>query len=187
MLAELGEGENEGMSIEELPAKEEAGAESRLQALGLVLPAPAAPVAAYIPFVIVGRMVHVSGQLPIENGVIRYQGPVSAVRTDKTEEARGSVSLEEGVAAAWLCALNLLAQVRQAAGGNLDRVARCVKLTGYVQSEGAFRDHPKVINGASELMVAVLGERGRHARAAVGVASLPLGASVEVDGLFELY
>lgn len=147
---------------------------ARLNDLGLTLPPPAMPVASYVPVVISGNMLYVSGQLPLQGG----------------QMARGilgrDVDVEEGAAAAKACALNILAQVNAALQGQLDRIQTCVKLTGFVAATPEFTDHPKVLNGASDLMVAVLGEAGKHARAAVGVASLPLGACVEVEAIFAL-
>lgn len=143
---------------------------ARLAELGLSLPEAAAPVAAYVPVVIAGGLAHVSGQLPFVNGKL--------VRGRLGED----VSIEDGVAAAQACGLMLLAQL-QAALGSLDRVERIVKLGGFVNSAGNFTDQPKVINGASELMVALFGEAGKHARSAVGVPTLPLGAAVEVDAI----
>ncbi len=143
---------------------------ARLAELGLSLPEAAAPVAAYVPVVIAGGLAHVSGQLPFVNGKL--------VRGRLGED----VSLEDGVAAAQACGLMLLAQL-QAALGSLGRVERIVKLGGFVNSAGNFTDQPKVINGASELMVALFGEAGKHARSAVGVPTLPLGAAVEVDAI----
>lgn len=146
----------------------------RLRALGIELPAPAAAVANYIPVRISGNLAIVSGQLPMAAGTVRYKGKLGA-----------GVSVEDGQAAARLCAINLLAQLHAACGG-LDRIAACLRLGGFVACTPEFTDHPKVINGASDLMVGVLGDAGRHARAAVGVPSLPLDAAVEVDGMFEL-
>lgn len=146
----------------------------RLRALGIELPAPAAAVANYIPVRISGNLAIVSGQLPMAAGAVRYKGKLGA-----------GVSVEDGQAAARLCAINLLAQLHAACGG-LDRIAACLRLGGFVACTPEFTDHPKVINGASDLMVGVLGDAGRHARAAVGVPSLPLDAAVEVDGMFEL-
>ena len=146
----------------------------RLRALGIELPAPAAAVANYIPVRISGNLAIVSGQLPMQAGAVRYQGKLGA-----------GVSVEDGQAAARLCAINLLAQLHAACGG-LDRIAACLRLGGFVACTPEFTDHPKVVNGASDLMVGVLGDAGRHARAAVGVPSLPLDAAVEVDGMFEL-
>ncbi len=143
---------------------------ARLAELGLTLPEAAAPVAAYVPVVVAGGLAHVSGQLPFVAGKL--------VRGRLGED----VSLEEGYAAARACGLMLIAQLK-AALGSLDRVERVVKLGGYVNSAADFTDQPKVVNGASELMVAVFGDAGKHARSAVGVPALPLGAAVEVDAI----
>lgn len=144
--------------------------EAKLAELGLVLPEPAAPVAAYVPVVVAGGLAHVSGQLPFVGGKL------------VTGRLGKDVSLEQGVEAARACGLMLLAQLK-AALGSLDRVEQIVKLGGFVNSTGDFTDQPKVINGASELMAAVFGEAGKHARSAVGVPVLPLGAAVEVDAI----
>ena len=144
--------------------------EARITALGLTLPQPAAPVAAYVPVVIVGGLAHVSGQLPFIDGEL--------VKGRLGED----VALEDGVLAAQACGVMILAQLK-AALGSLDRVERIVKLGGFVNSTTRFTDQPKVINGASELMAAVFGEAGQHARSAVGVPVLPLGAAVEVDAI----
>jgi enamine deaminase RidA (YjgF/YER057c/UK114 family) len=144
--------------------------DARLDELGLTLPEPAAPVAAYVPVVVAGGLAHVSGQLPFIDGVL--------VKGRLGED----VSIGEGQDAARACGLMILAQLR-AALGSLDRVERIVKLGAFVSSTGDFTDQPKVANGASELMAAVLGEAGRHARSAVGVPVLPLGAAVEVDAV----
>ncbi len=144
--------------------------ESRLAALGLSLPAAAAPVAAYVPVVVSGGLAHVSGQLPFIDGAL--------VKGRLGED----VSLEQGAAAAQACALMILAQLKVALG-SLARVERVVKLGAFVASTGDFTDQPKVANGASELMAAVFGEAGKHARSAVGVPVLPLGAAVEVDAI----
>lgn len=149
--------------------------ESRLAGLGITLPAPPPPVAAYVPFVKIGNMVHVSGQLPIAPNVLMK---------GKLGDDKG---IEDGAAAAELCAVNLLAQIRAACEGDLDRLERAVKLTGFVNCTPDFTDHPKVINGASELLAQVMGDAGRHARSAVGVSSLPFGALVEVEGIFAVY
>ena len=146
--------------------------EARLIALGLVLPPAGAPVANYVPVVVHAGLAVVSGQLP-RDGDRLVTGQVGA-----------DLSADEGKAAARLCALAILAQLRNALGGDLDRVVRCVQLTGFVNAGPGFTDHPGVINGASDLMVEVFGEAGRHARAAVGAASLPLGAAVEVAATF---
>jgi len=144
--------------------------EARLAALGLTLPEPAAPVAAYVPVVVAGGLAHVSGQLPFLSGQL------------VTGRLGEDVTLEDGVLAAQACGVMILAQLKKALG-SLDRVERIVKLGGFVNSTGNFTDQPKVINGASELMAAVFGEAGQHARSAVGVPVLPLGAAVEVDAI----
>ena len=149
--------------------------EARLEELGITLPQPAAPAANYVPFVVCGNLVFVSGQITVWNGELRHIGTVGA-----------DLSVEVGAAAARLCGLNLIAQVKAACDGDLDRVRRCVKLGGFVNCTAEFRDQPKVVNGASDLMVEVFGEAGRHARFAVGAPSLPLGVAVEVDGVFEI-
>ena len=146
--------------------------EVRLEELGLTLPHPAAPVAAYVPAKEAGGLLYVSGQLPMRMGEVEG-GTLGE-----------DVSVAEGAQAARLCGLMLLSQARKAVG--LSRVTSCVKLDGFVACVRGFTDQAKVINGASELMQDVLGEAGRHARAAVGVPALPLGACVEVAGVFQL-
>ncbi|MCW5605286.1 MAG: RidA family protein [Burkholderiales bacterium] len=149
--------------------------EAALSKLGLSLPAAAAPVANYVGYVISGRTVFISGQLPFRDGKLAYVGRLG-----------DNLSVEDGYEAGKLCALSILAHLKAACGGNLDRVARVVRLGGFVNSTPQFTEAPKCINGASDLMVAVFGDAGRHARAAVGVASLPGGAAVEVDAVVEL-
>ena len=149
--------------------------DARLAELGIELPEAAAPVANYVPYVISGNTVYISGQVTIWNGEIRHVGKVG-----------DDVSVEDAAAAARLCGLNIIAQLRAALDGDLDRVARCIKLGGFVNGTADFRDHPKVINGASDLMVEVFGDKGKHARFAVGAGSLPLGVAVEVDAVFEI-
>jgi enamine deaminase RidA (YjgF/YER057c/UK114 family) len=144
--------------------------DTRLTELGLTLPAAAAPVAAYVPVVVAGGIAHVSGQLPFVDGKL------------VTGRLGEDVSIEAGTEAAKACATMILAQLK-AALGSLDRVERIVKLGVFINSAGTFTDQPKVANGASELMVAVFGEAGKHARSAVGVPVLPLGAAVEVDAI----
>jgi enamine deaminase RidA (YjgF/YER057c/UK114 family) len=144
--------------------------ETRLAELGIALPEPAAPVAAYVPTVLSGNLLHISGQVSFENG---------ALLTGRIGEDR---DLEFGQRAARACGLMLLAQMKKALGG-LDRVERIVKLGVFINSAPQFTDQPKVANGASELMEQVLGEAGRHARSAVGVPVLPLGAAVEIDAV----
>ena len=151
----------------------DAEVESRLAALGLVLPQPAAPVAAYVPVVIAGGLAYVSGQVSFVEGQL-VKGRLG-----------DDVSLDQGVAAAQGCGLMILAQLK-AALGSFDRVEQVVKLGGFVNCSADFTDQPKVINGASELMVAVFGDAGKHARSAVGVPSLPLGVAVEVDAIVAL-
>jgi enamine deaminase RidA (YjgF/YER057c/UK114 family) len=146
--------------------------EARLAVLGLTLPAAGAPVANYVPVVVEDGLAVVSGQLP-RDGERLIAGRIGE-----------DLTIADGQAAARLCGLAILAQLRAAPGGDLGRVRRCVQLTGFVNAAPAFIDHPQVINGASDLMVAALGEAGRHARAAVGAASLPLGAAVEVAATF---
>ncbi|NWG93498.1 MAG: RidA family protein [Parvularculaceae bacterium] len=147
--------------------------EKRLAEIGVILPSPVAPVANYVPWVLSGRLLHISGQVSIgREGLIR--GKLGA-----------DLSVEQGVEAARACAINLIAQMK-AALDDLDRVTRIVKLSGYVNSTPEFSDQPKVVNGASDLMVAAFGDAGRHARAAVGAPSLPLGAAVEIDAVAEV-
>lgn len=148
--------------------------EARLRELGIELPPAAAAVGNYVPFVVSGTLLFVSGQLPLENGKLAVTGKLG-----------DGVTLDQGYGAARRCAINLLSQARQAAG-DLDRVKRVIRLTGFVACTPGFTDQPKVINGASDLMVEVLGEAGRHARVAVGAPSLPLDAAVEVEGVFEI-
>jgi enamine deaminase RidA (YjgF/YER057c/UK114 family) len=149
--------------------------EARLQELNITLPQQSAPAANYVPFVKVGSLVFISGQLPSSQGELKYKGKLG-----------DTISIEEGQAAARLCALNILAQLKVACEGDLNRVLRCVRLGGFIHSTDVFQDHPKVMNGASDFMVDVFGEKGRHARAAVGVNALPFGVAVEVDALFEV-
>ncbi len=149
--------------------------DERLRELGIALPDPVPPVATYVPFVVTGNLVFISGQVTVGPEGLQYRGQVG---TD--------FSIEEGQAAARLCAINVLAQLKDACDGDLDRVTRCVKLGGFVNSPPGFGDHPKVINGASDLMVEVFGDAGRHARFAVGASSLPLNVAVEVDAVFEI-
>lgn len=145
--------------------------EERLAALGLQLPNPVAPVANYVPFVRVGDLVHISGQVSLDAGG-GVRGTVGA-----------DVDMETAVAAARLCGVNLIAQMRAACDGDLDRVVRVVKLGGFVQAAADFTAIPQVVNGASDLMVAAFGDAGRHARSAVGVYRLPMNFAVEVDAV----
>lgn len=148
--------------------------EAKLAALGVTLTEAPAPAANYVPFVRQGNTLYVSGQISMADGALI------------TGTLGQDVSVEEGAAAARTCAISLLAQVRAACDGDLDRLTRVVKLTGFVNSAPDFLDHPTVINGASDFLVEVLGEAGRHARSAVGVAALPLGVAVEIEGIFEI-
>jgi enamine deaminase RidA (YjgF/YER057c/UK114 family) len=149
--------------------------ESKLTELGITLPTPSAPVANYVGFVRSGRLLVVSGQLCLgSDGKLVAKGKLGA-----------GVSVEDGVKAAQACAINLLAQVK-AALGDLEKVTRVVRLGGFINSDPDFLDGPKVMNGASDLMVSLFGDKGRHARTTVGVAVLPLDAAVEVEGLFEV-
>lgn len=148
--------------------------DARLNALGITLPVAAAPVANYVSYVQSGTLLHISGQISADaNGPIK--GKLGA-----------DFDVEAGVAAARRCALSLIAQAKAACDGDLDRVARVVKLTAFVNSTPDFTDQPKVVNGASDLMVEVFGDKGRHARSAVSAASLPLGVAVEIDAVFEI-
>lgn len=149
--------------------------DSRLADLGITLPQAAAPVANYVGYVVSANLVFVSGQLPLADGKPQVVGKLG-----------DDVTVEQGTQAARLCAINLLSQLKAACGGDLDRVVRVVRLGGFVNSTPDFTDHPKVINGASDLMVEVFGDAGRHCRAAVGSSSLPLGVAVEVEATFEI-
>jgi enamine deaminase RidA (YjgF/YER057c/UK114 family) len=148
--------------------------DARLAELGIELPNPAAPAANYVPFVQVGDLVYISGQISMDAG-----GLVKGKLGD-------GYSLDDAYAAARLCGINLISQVRAACDGDLDRLVRVIKLNGFVNATQDFTDHPKVVNGASDLMVEVFGDQGRHARAAVGSSSLPLGVAVEVEGIFQI-
>jgi enamine deaminase RidA (YjgF/YER057c/UK114 family) len=148
---------------------------ARLKELGIVLPQPAAPAANYMPYTQAGNILIISGQLPMMDGKLAFTGKLGA-----------NVSLETGQEAAKVCAINILAQTNAALGGDLSRIKRCLRLGGFVASTPDFTQHPQVINGASNLMVDVLGEAGKHARAAVGVSALPFDAAVEVDAMFEV-
>ena len=149
--------------------------DKRLQELGITLPVAAKPVANYVPWVRSGNLVFISGQGPVEDGKVVYPGCLGA-----------DTSLEDGVKSARLCAIIVLAQLKDACGGDLDRVKRVVKLLGFVNAAPSFKDHPKVINGASDLMVEVFGDKGRHARSAVASPSLPMGISTEVEAIIEV-
>ena len=149
--------------------------EARLSELGIELPEAAAPAANYIPFVVSGKLIFVSGQITLWNGEIKYKGRVGV-----------DFTVDEGYQAARLCGLNLLAQAKVAAGGDLNNISRVVKLGGFVNSLPDFTDQPEVVNGVSDLMVDVFGDHGKHARFAVSAGTLPRNVAVEVDGIFEL-
>lgn len=146
----------------------------KLAELGIILPEPVAPVANYVPYVISGNLVFISGQVSI--------GPDGLI----AGKLGADMDVEAGIQAAHACGVNLIAQLKAACEGDLSRVKRVVKLGGFVNCTGDFSDQPKVVNGTSDLMVAVFGDDGRHARAAVGAPCLPMNAAVEVDGVFEL-
>jgi len=148
--------------------------DARLAELGITLPQATAPVANYVPYVVSGKLVHISGQITMENGELKFVGKLG-----------NDYDVETGQKAARLCALNLIAQLKSAIG-DLDKVTRVVKLNAFVNSAPEFTDQPKVVNGASDPRVDVFGEVGKHARSAGGVASLPLGVAVEIDGIFEV-
>ena len=148
--------------------------EDKLRQMGLELPEPPKPVASYVPCVRAGNLLFVSGQVPREKGVLRFSGHLG-----------GNLNLEEGRQAARLCALNALSALKQELG-NLDRVRRIVKLTGFVASAAGFTDQPKVVDGASVFLAELFGEKGQHARAAVGVNELPLGSAVELEMIVEV-
>ena len=149
--------------------------DARLKELGIELPQAAAPVAAYVPSTISGNTLYISGQITVWNGERKFIGKVGQ-----------DFTVEQGKEAARLCGLNILAQARAALGGDLDRITRVLRLGGFVNSGADFHDHPAVINGASELMLDVFGDAGKHARAAVGAPSLPANVAVEVDAIFEI-
>ena len=149
--------------------------DQRLAELGITLPIAAKPVANYVAWARTGNLVFISGQGPIDNGKITLQGRLG-----------DTLSVEDGVKSARLCAVNVVAQLKDACGGDLDRVKRIVKLVGFVNATADFTDHPKVINGASDFMVEVFGDKGRHARSAVGSPSLPFGISTEVEAIVEI-
>jgi enamine deaminase RidA (YjgF/YER057c/UK114 family) len=149
--------------------------DNRLAQLGIALPSPPAPVASYVPYVVAGNLVYISGQVTLAADGLKYVGVVGK-----------ELSLDDGKAAARLCAINVLAQLKAALDGNLDRVRRCVRLGVFVNAVPEFAQHPEVANGASDLIQEVFGEAGRHARAAVGAGSLPRNVAVEVEAVFEI-
>ncbi|TXR50416.1 RidA family protein [Phyllobacterium endophyticum] len=148
---------------------------ARLSELGIVLPSITAPSGNYLPYRFTGNLLYISGQIPRINGVDHFLGVVGE-----------SISVKEGYRAARLCALNLLARVNTALDGDLDRVSACVRLRGFVNARPDFKEHPAVIDGASDLLVEILGDNGRHVRTALGVGSLPRGCPVEIDAVFEV-
>ncbi|MDX1423975.1 MAG: RidA family protein [Kiloniellales bacterium] len=149
--------------------------DAHLQDLGITLPEPATPVANYVPYVKTGNLIFVSGQVPVEGGELKYVGKLGA-----------DVSLEDGQAAARLCGINIISQLKAALDGDLDRVVRIVKLGGFVNSTPDFAQQPQVVNGVSDLMVEVFADKGKHARAAVSAGALPSGVAVEVDAVVEV-
>ena len=149
--------------------------EARLKELGIELPEPAVPLANYIPYSRVGNLVVISGQVPLQDGRVAYAGKVGL-----------TLSPDDGRAAARLCFVNLLAQLKAACDGDLDRVRRVVRLGGFIAAPPEFTGHAAVMNGASDLAVELFGEAGKHARTTVGVPSLPSDAAVEVEGMFEI-
>ena len=149
--------------------------EARLKELGITLPSQPAPAANYVPFVKVGNLVFISGQITSLNGELIFVGKVGR-----------DFTVEEGSQAARICALNILSQLKAACEENLDTVIRCIRLGGFVNCKEDFREQSRVINGASDLMVEVFGDNGRHVRAAVGVNALPFGVAVEVEAIFEV-
>jgi enamine deaminase RidA (YjgF/YER057c/UK114 family) len=149
--------------------------DKKLAEMGLTLPTPAKPVANYVGWVKTGNLVFTSGQVTLKDGKLEYLGKVGK-----------DFSVEEATKAARICAINIVSQLREACGGDLDRVKRIVKLVGFVNGVPDFADQPKVINGASDLMVEIFGDKGRHARSAVGAGSLPLNVAVEVEAIAEI-
>jgi len=149
--------------------------EARLKDLDITLPTPPAPVASYVPYVVSGNLVYISGQITLTADGLKYVGTVGQ-----------EISVEDGKAAAKLCAINVIAQVKAACGGDLERVKRVVKVTVFVNAVPGFAQHPEIANGASDLFVAVFGDKGRHARAAVGAGSLPRNVATEVEAVIEI-
>jgi enamine deaminase RidA (YjgF/YER057c/UK114 family) len=145
--------------------------ERRIEELGIELPTPAAPAGSYVPFVLSGNQLWIAGQVPFWDGKIKYRGTVG-----------DGANVEDAIASARLCGLNIIAQAK-AALGDLDRVEQVLKLGGFVNATPDFSDHPKVINGASDVIVEIFGDTGRHARFAVGATGLPLGSTTEIDAI----
>jgi enamine deaminase RidA (YjgF/YER057c/UK114 family) len=148
----------------------------RLKKLNINLPAAPDPVGAYVAFKKTGKLIFISGQLPIDEKGKPIKGKIGK-----------ELSLEDGQKAAKFCAINILAQAKKAVDGDLDKIKKCIKITGFVNSTDDFIDQPKVINPASELLSSVFGDGGKHARAAVSTNSLPLGVAVEIDAIFEIF
>ena len=148
---------------------------SNLDKLGIKLSRPASPQGSYVPWVNTGNLIYLSGQVPLINGELKYNGTVP-----------DEVSIDEAIDAAKICAINLINQLDSACNNDLTIVKKLIKVTGYVASTNFFKDHPKIINGASDLFKAIFEEKGNHARAAVGCSSLPLGSPVEVEAIFEI-
>ena len=149
--------------------------EDKLKKLNIILPEPKAPVGAYVATKVVGKLLFVSGQVSIDKNTKLITGKIGK-----------DLNLDEGYEAAKRCGLSIVAHVKNACGGDLDRIKTCVKLTGYVNSTDDFKDQPKIINGASDIIAKIFDEKGEHTRAAVSVNSLPLGVAVEVDAIFEI-
>lgn len=149
--------------------------ENRLKELGITLPTPPAPVASYVPYVVTGNQVFISGQVTLAPDGLKYVGTIGK-----------ELSLEDGKAAARLCAINVIAQAKAACGGDLDKVKRIVKVTVFVNAVPGYAQHPEVANGASDLFVEVFGDTGKHARAAVGAGSLPRNVATEVEAVIEI-
>lgn len=149
--------------------------DKKLKDLGITIPDAPSPAANYVPYVVSGNQVFISGQVPVGPDGLEFQGKVPT-----------EVSEEDAVKAARLCAINIISQVKAACGGDLDRVERCIKLGGFVNGTPEFGNHPGIINGASDLLVEVFGEKGRHARFAVGAGNLPFNVAVEIDAVFEI-
>ena len=149
--------------------------EDKLKKLNIILPEPKAPVGAYVATKVVGKLLFISGQVSIDKNIKLITGKIGK-----------DLNLDEGYEAAKRCGLSIVAHVKNACGGDLDRIKTCVKLTGYVNSTDDFKDQPKIINGASDIIAKIFDEKGEHTRAAVSVNSLPLGVAVEVDAIFEI-
>jgi enamine deaminase RidA (YjgF/YER057c/UK114 family) len=147
--------------------------EEKIKELGIELPSPPTPAGSYIPVVKTGNLLFISGQIPMENGKVVFSGKVSDNNLDVAQKS------------ARMCAINILAQIKREVG-NLDKVSRIVRLSGFVNSSPEFTQHPKVINAASDLIFEIFGDKGKHSRIAVGVASLPLGSMTEIDAIIEI-